>query len=276
MTMQEANDPSAFRDFELGGWNISAGDYEGAFSPLTRQTIGAFLEVAGELKGIDALDVCCGPGDLTVELARGGARAVGVDFSSEMVRIATERHGSVAKFQDGDAENLPFEEQSFDLVTMNYGILHLAKPGVAISEAARVLRPGGRFAFSCWLGPDSARGFGAILDAVRDSEVTPSGVPHGPDFFYFSNPENCRSALTESGFTDIEVVPVTQIWNLESGGALFDAFLNGTARTGGMLRSLSGSDRAKARELAIRYAEERFGRPLSIPMPAHVASGLSR
>mgnify|MGYP003693770787 CR=1 FL=1 len=98
---------------------------------------------------------------------------MGIDFSPLMVEEARRRYESVAfsSSWSGDAQRLPFEGNQFGAVVMNFGLLHLARPEVAISEAFRVLEPGGRYAFTVWGRPDEAVGFGVVLRASGDART---------------------------------------------------------------------------------------------------------
>ena len=96
---------------------------------------------------LDALDAGCGTGFLTFELTARGHHVVGVDFAPAMIaearRKATERSLSI-RFEEGDAEQLPFTAASFDLVVSRHVLWTLPHPEAAIDEWIRVLRPGGR------------------------------------------------------------------------------------------------------------------------------------
>jgi ubiquinone/menaquinone biosynthesis C-methylase UbiE len=96
---------------------------------------------------LDALDAGCGTGFLSFELAGRGHRVTGVDFAPGMIaearRKATERALPV-RFEEGDAEQLPFPAASFDLVISRHVLWTLPHPEAAIDEWKRVLRPGGR------------------------------------------------------------------------------------------------------------------------------------
>ena len=102
--------------------------------------------------GDAALDVCCGTGDLALELARRvgpGGRVVGCDFSERMLELAgakAEGAGADVDFQWADALALPYEDASFDAVTVGFGVRNLADLQRGLAEMARVLRPGGRLA----------------------------------------------------------------------------------------------------------------------------------
>ncbi len=102
--------------------------------------------------GDRVLDVACGTGDLTHAFAEAGAaEVVGVDFTPEMLAFAERkrlslppRTASRVRYAEGDAQNLPFSDASFDVVSIAFGIRNVADTGRALSEFARVLRPGGR------------------------------------------------------------------------------------------------------------------------------------
>jgi demethylmenaquinone methyltransferase/2-methoxy-6-polyprenyl-1,4-benzoquinol methylase len=112
----------------------------------------AAVKAARVRRGSDALDVCCGTGDITFLLAKAGARrAVGVDFSSNMLVKARERVAGVdpavskaVEFVQGDALDLPFADDSFDALTVSFGVRNVASLEQAFSEFRRVVRPGGR------------------------------------------------------------------------------------------------------------------------------------
>jgi demethylmenaquinone methyltransferase / 2-methoxy-6-polyprenyl-1,4-benzoquinol methylase len=101
--------------------------------------------------GESALDVCCGTGDLALALAnRVGpyGRVIGSDFSEAMLDLAREkasaRGAAQVRFEWADALSLPYDDESFDAVTVGFGVRNLADVELGISEMARVLKPGGR------------------------------------------------------------------------------------------------------------------------------------
>jgi demethylmenaquinone methyltransferase/2-methoxy-6-polyprenyl-1,4-benzoquinol methylase len=98
--------------------------------------------------GEQALDVCCGTGDIAFALARRGADTTGLDFSEKMLEVAAARHFkspiSNLKFQRGDAQQIPFPDNSFDIVTVGYGLRNLASWERGLDEMFRVARPGAR------------------------------------------------------------------------------------------------------------------------------------
>lgn len=108
----------------------------------------------------DVLDVACGTGNAALRAAQAGARVVGVDLTPELLeegaRLA-EQLGVEVKWVEGDAEALPVEDASFDVVVSVFGCMFAPRHRVAAAELARVVRPGGRLALSAWT-PDGAMG----------------------------------------------------------------------------------------------------------------------
>jgi len=107
------------------------------------------VEMAGPVPGSRALDVCCGTGDLALALAARGAETVGLDFTQAMLDVAARRvaaggGGLPVRFQQGDALHLPFPDDTFEIVTVGYGLRNLASWEAGLAEMCRVLRPGGR------------------------------------------------------------------------------------------------------------------------------------
>jgi demethylmenaquinone methyltransferase/2-methoxy-6-polyprenyl-1,4-benzoquinol methylase len=105
-------------------------------------------DLARVTPGARALDFCCGTGDIAFALAQRGANVTGLDFSAQMLEVAAERHLksqiSNLKFQEGDAQQLPFADNSFDIVTVGYGLRNLLSWERGLEEMRRVARPGGR------------------------------------------------------------------------------------------------------------------------------------
>jgi len=134
--------------------------------------------VVGGRGTLDALDVGCGTGFLSLELARRGHRVTGIDFAPQMLAEARKKaaaQGVAVRFEEGDAEQLPFAEGSFDLVMTRHVLWTLPHPEQAIDEWIRVLRPGGRL-------------------AAMDSQFDPSVLERSP--------QNARSSAEYAGIGD--------------------------------------------------------------------------
>jgi len=107
-------------------------------------------ELAQIKNGGRALDLCCGTGDIAFALARRGAETTGLDFSAQMLQVAAARQRNLKsqivnlKFMQGDAQQLPFPENFFDVVTVGYGLRNLTSWERGLDEMHRVARPGAR------------------------------------------------------------------------------------------------------------------------------------
>ncbi|HKP36175.1 MAG TPA: bifunctional demethylmenaquinone methyltransferase/2-methoxy-6-polyprenyl-1,4-benzoquinol methylase UbiE [Pyrinomonadaceae bacterium] len=108
------------------------------------------------------LDVACGTGDLSIEIFEDtGAEVVGLDFCRPMLELARQKTQRI-DFVEGDALGLPFADQTFDAVTIGFGLRNLANVESGLNELRRVLRPGGRAAILEFSQP-TGRGFRALV-----------------------------------------------------------------------------------------------------------------
>ena len=126
------------------------------FAPFELQTTpcaARLVKRAGIRPGQNVLDVCCGTGVVSVTAARLGARVTGLDLTPELLVRARENGrvaGAEVDWHEGDVENLPFGNASFDAVLSQFGHIFAPRPEVAIGEMLRVLKSGGTIAFSTW------------------------------------------------------------------------------------------------------------------------------
>lgn len=135
----------------------------------------ALLESVGDIRACHVLELGCGHGDLTMQLIDAGAHVVATDLSPGMVdaarrRIARHRPNASARVVSASAEDIPFQDRSFDLVVGKW-IIHHVDVAAALQETARVLRPGGTAAFI------ENSGMNAVLRFARDHLVGRVGIP---------------------------------------------------------------------------------------------------
>ncbi len=274
MSIQVSSDPRAFRAFEHTGWNAVSEAYERAIGPLTAQSAEIMLDTAGVVPGCNVLDVCTGHGVLALAATQRGARVCALDFAEAMV-AAAHRNVPTAECRQGDAQDLPYAENTFDAVVCGYGIIHLPEPDRALVEMRRVLRPGGRVAISVWERPSPNNGYGVLMGAIKAHGRLDVPLPHGPDFFQFGDLDNMKGALAQTGFIDVDAVTVPLTLRLERATSFIDTVLQGTVRAKALL--LAQSDTAlSAINAATAQAIDRLFRAedsFRVPMPAIVGSG---
>jgi SAM-dependent methyltransferase len=270
-------DPTAFHELEHSGWESVAGPYDEAFGGLTTQVVEPLLDAARVTQAQRVLDVATGPGYVADAAARRGAAVTAIDFSSAMVNIARVRHPGL-DIRVGDAAALAFEDAAFDAVVMNFGILHLARPDQAIREAARVLRAGGRLAFTAWAPPDRSLAFRIILEALQSHGDPDVPLPPGPPFFRFADADECRVALFAAGFATSETRRLDLEWQFPSADALLENFVRTGVRTRAMLLAQTPDALAAIRS-AVRAAASRYGAPdgsgrVLLPMGVMLTAGV--
>jgi 2-polyprenyl-3-methyl-5-hydroxy-6-metoxy-1,4-benzoquinol methylase len=147
----------------------------GDFGVVARTSSGgaeAFVHRLAIPPGVQVLDVACGTGNLAIPLARAGAVVTGVDIAPNLLVQARERaaeEGLSVRFDEGDAEQLPYTDSAFDVVVTMFGAMFAPRPELVASELARVLRSGGRLAMANW-NPGS---FSGQMFKVTGRHVSP-------------------------------------------------------------------------------------------------------
>jgi SAM-dependent methyltransferase len=153
-----------------------------------------------------------------------------------MIAIAKKKFPRI-EFRQGDAQSLPFPDASFDRVAANFALLHLANPERACAEAARVLKPGSRFAFTTWAKISENPFVKLVDDAIRAHANLDVDLPPGPPHYLFENEEEFHQALQRAGFDAASMTfKIHRIeWNVPTARFVFDAELNAGVRTAGLL-----------------------------------------
>ena len=181
----------------------------GDFGVVARTIAGdaeAFVRRLDLPASITVLDVACGTGNLAIPLARQGCLVTGVDIAPNMLVQARERAAIddlTAIFEEGDAEQLPCTDASFDAVVTMFGAMFAPRPELVASELARVLKPGGLLAMANW---NPASFTGAMFKLSSFHVPPPPGIP--PPILW-GDDATVRQRLA-AGFTDIktEVIPI--------------------------------------------------------------------
>ena len=204
-----------------------------------------------------AADVATGARYVAALAKRRGARPVGLDFSEAQVKLARSTYPDV-EFRRGDAQALPFEAGIFDTVVIGFGLNHLPEPEQAFREAFRVLRSGGRMAFTVWAAPKQGEGFGIVLEIITQHEVPrPRACLQPPPYFRFTD------AAEPTGVRERRVYSIghehrAAVLAASTPDEVFAAFSEGAVRATAMLRA-QPPDRQQAMRHMVRREVEQLG-----------------
>lgn len=182
-----------------------AGDF-GMVAKTIAGSAEAFVARLAIAPGARVLDVACGTGNLAIPLARRAAVVTGVDIATNLLEQARERaaaEGLTVAFDEGDAEQLPYEDGSFDAVVSMFGAMFAPRPELVASELARVLQPGGLLAMANW----NPKGFSGQMFKVGGRHAPPP--PDIPPPVLWGDEPTVRERLAAS-FTNVrtELIPV--------------------------------------------------------------------
>lgn len=191
-------DISAVKDKLKATW--MDGDYA-TYARYMEKGALQILEEWGIPPGTELLDVACGAGQIAIPAARAGVRVTGVDIATNLLEHAKDRariEGLDAQFMEGDAEDLPFPDASFDMVTSLIGAMFAPQPDMVAAEFGRVCRPGGRVRMANW----TPQGFVGQLFKVIGRHVPP---PPGVAPYALWGDEETVMQRLGGNFTDIKL-----------------------------------------------------------------------
>jgi SAM-dependent methyltransferase len=174
----------------------SAGDY-GELSPMLAEVGELLVSRAGVGEGERVLDVACGTGTVALPAARAGAQVSALDLSPKLVAEGRERaeaEGLEIEWVEGDAEALPFDDDSFDRVLSTFGHMFAPRHRRTAKEMARVCRRGGVIGFCAWTPEGTVGDMFAI-----SAEYAPPPPDYAMPPLLWGNPEHVREMLGSAG-----------------------------------------------------------------------------
>jgi SAM-dependent methyltransferase len=214
---------------QAAGWDASAQAWiDTVANDVNRSHVldKPMLAECGLVRGVQALDVGCGEGRFCRMLAERGAETTGIDITSELIAEARRLHPE-GKYEEGNAESLPYEDNSFDLVVSYVALLDIPDFRAAIREMARVLKPGGKVVVSNlqsyattverpWIKDEEGKRLYFIMDNYNE-EVGTAVHWSGISIFNYHRPLNFYiNAFLESGLQLVRFLePLPSIESVE-------------------------------------------------------------
>jgi SAM-dependent methyltransferase len=227
-------------------WDSAAAEYE-RISLHLADAIDLAIERLAPRPGERILDVGSGTGLAARRAASRGAAVVGIDLGAELIETArtlAERESLRIDFRVGDAEQLPFDDASFDGVVSTFGVMFVGRPEEAARELGRVCRPGGRLALASWTPGSSI----ARKVAVHRAYLPPST---GPSPFDWGVPERLRQLL--GGAFELRFESAVTTLRLASAEEAWDLFVRGYGPTRTLAESLPEERRREFRRDFLAY-----------------------
>jgi SAM-dependent methyltransferase len=224
-------------------WAMLHGRLDKQLEPIGRAAMAA----AGLKAGDRVLDVGCGCGESTVEIAARVApgEVLGIDVSAMLLEIARESAPANARYLEADAQTHSFEPGAFDALFSRFGVMFFDDPPSAFANLRKALKPGARLAFACWREPSQNRWLSLPLQATKHLlPPLPPSDPNAPGPFAFADSVRVKSILDAAGYADVAIEPL----DLRTGGDTLEDSVFMSMRIGQLgsaLRQLGAPDELK-------------------------------
>jgi len=188
------------------------------------------MEAAALASGDAVLDVGCGCGSTTLEVARRvgtGGRAVGLDISRTMLEVGRQRAAAAgianATFLEADAQTFDFRPE-YDVLFSRFGVMFFDDPTLAFTNLRKSLKPGGRMAFACWQAMHRNPWMTVpMMAALKHVSIEAPSNPEAPGPFAFADAARVERILGQAGFSAIAIAGVDVTLTVGGGGGADEA-----------------------------------------------------
>ena len=243
-------------------WNAGGQHYD-RVSQTIADSIEHCVKRLAPRSGERVLDVATGTGWAARRVAARGATVTGIDLGADLIEAAKAAAAEARltiDFRVGDAEKLPFEDESFDAVISTCGVMFVRDPQAAAAELARVCRKGGRLGLTTWPADGTIAGLFKVMKPYMPEP--PSPPPPSP--FEWGSSKNVRQLLG-SAF-DLRFETGTTVLREPSGLAVWELFVAGYGPTKSLAANLDPERRESLKRDFITYHDS-FKTELGVAMP---------
>ena len=236
-------------------WDAVAGGYAQTTMRLFQGYADKALQLAGVNGECDVLDVACGPGTLTLAASKKVNNVSAIDFSAEMLSLLNQsiKEGGISNIETycGDAQQLPYANEVFDVAFSMFGLMFFPDRGKGYKEIFRTLKPGGKVVISSWAPVSQSPAMLAVFGALK--AMNPYMPSPKDEIESLENPEFFTSELAGAGFRDVEMHRVTQAMSVGSVETFWADMVKGSAPIVMLKNSLSDEQWLEKNQLALDY-----------------------
>lgn len=248
------------RDAQRAAWaGLSSGweKWDAVIMDQMSPVTVSMVEHLGAIDGQQHLDVASGTGEpgLTVARAVGSGRVVLTDLSPEMLDVASRRAAALGvrnvETVVCSADDLPFDDATFDTVSVRFGLMFFPDLAAALSETVRVLRPGGRVCASVWVRPEENPWTSVAMDAIAAEIPLPPPDPDRPSMFRCAAPRYVSALYAAAGLRDVQEWEIGVELVTESPQQYWDMISEHVSLAAAALAQADASTRARIGEAVV-------------------------
>lgn len=258
-------------------WDAVAKGYAETTMNFFQPAVDKAMELACFTGRCKILDVACGPGTLALRAAGRADSVSAIDFSQVMTDIlskkAEEEGIDNIEVRCGDAQQLPFEDESFDAAFSIFGLMFFPDRGRGYAEVLRTLKPGGKIVMTSWAPVAQSPAMQAMFGAVRT--IKPELPEPQTDVESLENPDFFRKELESAGFKEVKIHPISLEFPVNSIEEFWSVMVKGSAPLV-MLKNGFSEDEWKEKErAALEYLDSTITKvPSSLSSDAWVGEGI--
>ncbi|VAW73343.1 hypothetical protein MNBD_GAMMA12-3328 [hydrothermal vent metagenome] len=228
-------------------------------APVTQR----MLELSNITAGSKLLDIASGTGEPAISAAQivgETGHVTGTDLVDDMLNVARDKaklkNLSNIEFQCVDGETLNYPSNSFDAVTIRWGLMFMPQPKKCLLAAHNALKLGGHISLACWAAPDKNPFISVLMKTLANYMTIPTPPPGSPGIFAFADPQQLQDVIKSANFTNITLEEmVIDVLEVEDGQAYWEVVSDLAAPVMALVQQLNETDRTHYIQEVIEVAD---------------------